>query len=63
MGWTPGRTGAPRLADALAWVDCQIEDVHDAGDHVLVIGSVKALEGARGEPLVFYRGGFGSFQS
>ena len=62
VGWTPGRTGAPRLADALAWVDCQIEDVHDAGDHVLVIGSVKALEGGRGEPLVFYRAGFGNFQ-
>jgi 3-hydroxy-9,10-secoandrosta-1,3,5(10)-triene-9,17-dione monooxygenase reductase component len=63
VGWTPGLTGAPRLADALAWLDCQIADVHEAGDHLLVIGAVKALEGGRGEPLLFYRAGFGSFRA
>jgi flavin reductase (DIM6/NTAB) family NADH-FMN oxidoreductase RutF len=63
VGWTPGQTGAPRLADALAWLDCTIADIHEAGDHLLVIAAVKALEGGRGEPLVFYRAGFGSFRS
>jgi hypothetical protein len=28
-----------------------------------VIGAVKALEGGRGEPLLFYRAGFGSFRA
>ncbi len=62
VGWTPGRTGAPRLADALAWMDCEIDAVHDAGDHLLVIGAVKGLETGKGEPLLFYRAGFGGFR-
>lgn len=62
VGWSPGRTGAPRLTDALAWLDCEIDAVHDAGDHVLVIGAVRALESGKGEPLVFYRAGFGGFR-
>ncbi|MGH9301876.1 MAG: flavin reductase family protein, partial [Acidimicrobiales bacterium] len=31
VGWKPGPNGAPILADALAWVDCRLEVVHDAG--------------------------------
>jgi 3-hydroxy-9,10-secoandrosta-1,3,5(10)-triene-9,17-dione monooxygenase reductase component len=63
VGWQEGRTGAPRLADALAWLDCEFETVHEAGDHLLVVAAVKALDSGKGEPLVFYRGGFGGFQS
>jgi 3-hydroxy-9,10-secoandrosta-1,3,5(10)-triene-9,17-dione monooxygenase reductase component len=62
VGWTLGRTSSPRLLDSLIWVDCDIHEIHSAGDHMLVIGSVKALEGGRGEPLVFYRAGFGSYR-
>lgn len=53
----PPRT-APRLADAMAWVDCDIESVVDTGDHVLVVGRVTGLEVAPGNPrpLVFFRG-------
>jgi 3-hydroxy-9,10-secoandrosta-1,3,5(10)-triene-9,17-dione monooxygenase reductase component len=63
VGWTPGSTGAPRLHDALAWLDCVVEAVHDGGDHHLVVARVVELRSGRGEPLVFYRGGFGTFRS
>lgn len=63
VGWSPGRTGAPRLHDSVAWIDCKIEQVHPAGDHYLVVGRVVELEAGRGEPLLFYRGGYGSFRS
>ena len=38
--WTTGRTGAPLLPAALAWLECQMVDEHPAGDHVLVLGKV-----------------------
>ncbi|MGZ6696942.1 MAG: flavin reductase family protein [Solirubrobacteraceae bacterium] len=37
---TPG--GVPRLADALAFVECTLADVHRAGDHWIVLGRVEA---------------------
>ena len=61
---TPGRTGSPIIEDALAYVDCETVDEYDAGDHVIVVGRVVEL-GYRheGKPLVFYRGGYGRFES
>lgn len=58
-------TGSPILHGALAWVDCVIDVVHDAGDHDLCIGRVNALgvtESTAG-PLLYYRSGFGRFES
>ena len=51
-------TGAPILSDAMAWVDCRLEHLHDGGDHSIFVGLV--LEGATsgGNPLVFYRGDY-----
>ena len=61
VGWTAARNGAPRIDGALAWIDCNIEEVHEAGDHWLVVARVVALETSPGSPLLFYRGGFGNF--
>ncbi|HEY3810177.1 MAG TPA: flavin reductase family protein [Acidimicrobiales bacterium] len=63
VGWSPAPAGPPRLHDALAWVDCTIETVHDAGDHYLVVARVVGLETGAGRPLLFYRGGFGGFEA
>ncbi len=64
VGWTPAASGSPRLAGALAWIDCTIEAVHDGGDHEICVGRVRELDvGAEAEgPLVFYRGGYGRFE-
>jgi 3-hydroxy-9,10-secoandrosta-1,3,5(10)-triene-9,17-dione monooxygenase reductase component len=64
IGITPGRTGSPIVDDALAFVDCETIAEHDAGDHLIVVGKVIEL-GYRheGKPLVFYRGGYGRFES
>ena len=62
VGWTPAGHGAPHIADALAWIDCSVEQIHETGDHYLVVARVIDLEATDGEPLVFYRGGFGSFK-
>ncbi|WLW54225.1 flavin reductase family protein [Streptomyces sp. YU58] len=54
-------SGSPRLAGALAWIDCTIHAVHTGGDHLIVVGRVEALgtgEDEGGAPLVFHRGRF-----
>jgi flavin reductase (DIM6/NTAB) family NADH-FMN oxidoreductase RutF len=56
--WTAGRAGTPVLDGVLAWVECALELVHDAGDHELVIGRVLGLGVRNGRPLLFYRGGY-----
>lgn len=56
--------GTPRLLGAIAHIDCEIVDEHAAGDHVIVVGRVLALEVGESEPaelhspLIFYRGDF-----
>lgn len=56
--------GTPRLAGAIAQIDCEIVDEHAAGDHVIVVGKVLGLgldESETAElhsPLIFYRGDF-----
>ncbi len=58
--WHSAETGgAPIIEGSLAWVDCELELVHDAGDHELVIGRVLDLGLGEGEPLLYYRSGFG----
>ncbi len=63
VGWSATKTGSPRLDDALAWVDCRLVDAHDGGDHLLVVGRIVDLGIGSGDPLVFYRGGFGTFRT
>jgi 3-hydroxy-9,10-secoandrosta-1,3,5(10)-triene-9,17-dione monooxygenase reductase component len=63
VGWTAGPfTGAPVLAGGLAWMECRMEQLHDAGDHVIVVGRVLDLQAREGRPLLFYRGGYGRFE-
>jgi flavin reductase (DIM6/NTAB) family NADH-FMN oxidoreductase RutF len=63
VGWRPSPAGAPILTGALAWIDCTVEAEHEAGDHVIVVGRVRALSVEHeGRPLVFYRGGYGRFE-
>ena len=62
LGWSPAGSGAPVLDGALAWIDCDIDQVLDAGDHFCVLGRVRDLEVAHdGAPLLFFRGGYGRF--
>lgn len=67
VDWTPSpQTGSPLLPGALAYVDCTIQAVHEAGDHFVVIGRVVDLDlaagavqpGSTGRPLLFFRGAY-----
>lgn len=54
--------GSPVLDDVVAWIDCTLDAVHEAGDHFIVLGRVCELDSARAEePLLFFRGQYGNF--
>ena len=62
LGWKPAGSGSPLIEGVLAWIDCDIDQVIDAGDHFCVLGRVRDLGvGHDGGPLVFFRGGYGRF--
>ncbi len=62
--WRPAPSGAPLLADIIGWIDCATEQVFEAGDHWIIIGRIVAFEVERDAlPLVFWRGGYGSFDA
>ncbi len=50
--------GVPKLATALAWIACDLRDLLDGGDHVIVTGAVTDLVLAENAlpPLVFHHG-------
>jgi flavin reductase (DIM6/NTAB) family NADH-FMN oxidoreductase RutF/DNA-binding IclR family transcriptional regulator len=58
----PTASGAPVIDGVVAWIDCDIISVDDAGDHYVVIGAVRELHiESPTLPLLFFRGGYGRF--
>lgn len=48
--------GVPVLPDTLAVLECRRQQVHDAGDHFIIIGSVERHRSDEGDPLLFFGG-------
>jgi flavin reductase (DIM6/NTAB) family NADH-FMN oxidoreductase RutF len=49
-------TGAPVLSDCLTWFDCTVHERIEAGDHLILIGRVRAFGTSPAAPLGFCRG-------
>ena len=46
----------------MAWIDCELTQTFESGDHYIAIGRVLQLEAVEyGMPLVFFQGGYGHF--
>ena len=59
VAWHPAPgTGSPVIEGSLAWVDCRLELVHDAGDHELILGRVLDLGVGAGSPLLYFHSHF-----
>lgn len=59
IDWMTLATGAPLLRDALACMDCTVEEVLERHTHAIVIGRVAAVHRGDGAPaLVHWRGRF-----
>jgi len=64
VAWHTGTTGSPILDEAIAWMDCTVEDVYTMGDHYFVLGRVLEMSHSADDPqpLLFYRGKLGGYQ-
>lgn len=55
--WTAAPTGGMVIAGALAAIDCELHEIHEAGDHDFALGRVLGLQILRDDaPLIFHRG-------
>jgi len=60
--WREAESGSPIISNVVAWVDCDLDTIHDAGDHYIVLGRVRALDIENASlPLLFFQGGYGRF--
>lgn len=57
------KNGVPGIAGALAVFECSREAMHEAGDHVIIIGRVTAFTAREdGAPLLYARGRYGELK-
>jgi flavin reductase (DIM6/NTAB) family NADH-FMN oxidoreductase RutF len=57
--WHAAPSGHPVIEGSVAWVDCTLESVTEAGDHVFVMARVLDLGvETGGTPLLHHRGGY-----
>jgi len=62
LNWETAMTGAPILSGTVASLDCKVVSAHDAGDHLIYVGSVEwARIHAEREPLLYFGGSYGRF--
>lgn len=58
-----GPHGTPLLEDCLAYVECDIAESHEGGDHTIFIGQVLSAETLRDvPPLLFFQGRYRRLQ-
>lgn len=53
--WHAGpQTGLPLLRDAIAQLECRMQNHHPEGDHLILVGRVLACQRHPGQPLLFH---------
>lgn len=63
--WVPAASGNPIIQGTLMWVDCDMWAVHEAGDHLIVVGRVTEMsptEWHGDQPLLYFKGSYHSLQ-
>ena len=55
-----GANGLPIVENAVAWFECAVESVSEAGDHDIVLATVTAVGRGGGEPLLRWERGYWS---
>ena len=62
VGVREGKLGVPMLSEALAHIECEVVEQVVGGTHTVFMGKVVSAEANAGQPLTYYRGGFGRFE-
>ncbi|WP_299889145.1 flavin reductase [uncultured Ruegeria sp.] len=58
IDWRHGPQGSPILDGVSAWFDCTLHQTVDAGDHVILIGAVKAFDSTSAPGLGYAHGAY-----
>lgn len=62
VSYAAGVGGSPVIEDCVANIECEKFAVYDGGDHIIILGRVMRLKCAPTiEPLLFFRGTYGTF--
>lgn len=60
--YTRGSNGLALLTGAAAWLECALTQRYEGGDHTIFVGRVEVADAGDAQPLVYYRGGYGSLE-
>lgn len=59
VDWDWTQSGTPAIDGCVAYIDCTLHQVHDAGDHEIAVGLVEDLrQGHPERPLLYYQGAY-----
>jgi flavin reductase (DIM6/NTAB) family NADH-FMN oxidoreductase RutF len=57
-----GANGIPLIDGCVAWLECKLAQVHEAGDHDICVGEVEYAIKGSGEPLILWDRSFWSLR-
>ena len=58
VDWYDGPNGMPLLTGTIGSLECKVEQIHLAGDHLIVVGLVVAASTTSGLPVVYTQRGY-----
>lgn len=62
VAWSTTDSGTPVIDGCVAWIECDLEQRYDGGDHDIVMGRVIQMAAPEPQlPLLFFQGGYGRF--
>jgi flavin reductase (DIM6/NTAB) family NADH-FMN oxidoreductase RutF len=62
--WRTGAvSGAPVIDGSLAFAECRLTGTCEGGDHVILMGEVLAGDAHEAEPLLYFRGRYGTYEA
>jgi flavin reductase (DIM6/NTAB) family NADH-FMN oxidoreductase RutF len=59
----PGLDGIPLIDGAIAWLECNVKEMTNAGDHDIFVGEVLTAESTELPPLIHYDRAYWPFES
>ncbi|MBL0372491.1 flavin reductase family protein [Rhizobium sp. KVB221] len=57
--WTTMASGAPVLSEALAAIDCEVEEIIERHSHAIILGRAVAVVSSAGSSLIYGNGRYG----
>lgn len=61
--YTRGIAGIPILENALANLECSLQEYFDGGDHSILVGEVERASVQDGMPLIYFQSGYGKIEA